>query len=189
MKTPFVLPGWVLLLAVAAGGCATEGGVSAREKEKATVYATLQPWQKHFIERGVVAKGFSTDMVYMAMGQPSKVETKDFPQGRAELWTYDRYYPYIDAAHGFRFAPFSTESPYQPQMITTQTNISRGDYSLLPGGATVPIGMDRKGGESAFTTSGPQGGSMEPATLRSYRMQVLFNNGKAIQIAAMPNVN
>jgi hypothetical protein len=127
MKQPFLLRGAALLLCLLAAGCATDGGVTAREKEKADVYATLQPWQKRFIEKGVVASGFTPDMVYMAMGKPSKVETKDFPEGHAELWTYDRYYPYIDAVHGFRFAPFTTESAYQPQMATMQTNISRGD--------------------------------------------------------------
>ena len=189
MKQPFLSLGSVLLLSLLVTGCATDGGVAVREKEKPAVYATLKPWEKRFIARGVVASGFTTDMVYIAMGRPSKVETKDLPQGRLELWTYPRYYPYLDAVHGFRFAPFTTESAYQPQMATTQTNISRGDYALLPGGASVPIGMDRKGGETAFLTSGPQGGSMEPATLQSYTMQVLFQNGKVSRMAAIPNLN
>lgn len=178
---------WLFTLVLV--GCESDGGIAARTREKSSAFATLHPWEKRFIGKGVVAAGFTPDMVYMAMGDPAKVETKDSSKGRLELWTYPRYYPYIDAVQGFRFAPFTTESAYQPQMATRQTNLSQGDYALIPSGATMPTGMDRKGGESAFYTSGPQGGSMEPANLQSYTMQVLFQNGKVARMAAMPNFN
>ncbi len=109
-----------LVLALLVTACATDGGVSARKQEKSGVYATCRPWQKEFIDKGVIAKEFSPDMVYIAMGKPDKVETKDFPDGRAEMWIYTHVYPSVDAIHGFRHANFTTDSAYQPQPATTQ---------------------------------------------------------------------
>jgi len=64
-----------------------------------------------------------------------------------------------------------------------------GDDPNSLGAEKVPLGMDRNGGESIGKTGGPQGGSMEPATLQSYTMQVLFQNGKAAKMAAVANLN
>ncbi len=47
--------------------------------------------------------------------------------------------------------------------------------------------MSRDGGASAGTTGGPQGGSMEPADLRSYLIKVLFVSDKVTRVGA--NVN
>jgi len=179
--------GGILLVTVLLGGCETDGGVAARAREKPAAYAALNPWQKKFVAKGVVAAGFTPDMVYIAMGRPDTVEKKDFPAGHAELWTWKRYYPNIDAVHGFRHQPFTTESAYQPQMPRDQT--AAGEYPNDLGAEKVPLGMDRNGAESIGKTGGPQGGSMEPATLQSYTMQVLFANGKAAKMAAIANVN
>jgi len=179
--------GGILLVALLLGGCETDGGVAARAREKPAAYAALNPWQKRFVAKGVVAAGFTPDVVYIAMGRPDTIEKKDLPAGHAELWTWKRYYPNIDAVHGFRHQPFTTESAYQPQMSREQT--VAGEYPNDLGAEKVPLGMDRNGGESIGKTGGPQGGSMEPATLQSYTMQVLFQNGRAAKMAAIANMN
>jgi hypothetical protein len=118
-------------------------------------------------------------MVYIAMGRPDTVDTKDSPEGKSELWTYKQYYPNVDAVHGFGHANFSTESAYQPQPSTTQTDATTG--------ATVPTGMARGGADTIGRTGGPQGGSIEPADLRSYTIKVLFADGKVVRLGADPN--
>ena len=188
MHKSFIPVGAALLLALLMSGCETDdGGITARTQEKSASYAKLQFWQKNFIAKGVIAESFTPDMVYMAMGHPNKIETKQFPQGQVELWTYSRYYPNVDAVHGFQFAEYSAESVYQPQMATMQS--ASGSYANDPFGAKVPMGMDRGGGESIAKTGGPQGGSMEPGGLRSYTVMVLFQDGKVARIGASQNYN
>ncbi len=187
MKKHLIPFGAALALALFVTGCESDGGITARTQEKSAVYATLTVSQKRYIEKGVIDTGFTTDMVYMAMGHPTKVETKAFPQGRAELWTYERYYPNYDAAHGFKYADFTTESAYQPQPP---------QFVTIPGGPipgetqapSIPAGMN-KGNVVPFITGGPQGSSMEPADLQSFTFLILFENGKVARFGAKPNYN
>ena len=86
-------------------GCETDGGIAARTREKSAAYATLKISEKRFIDKGIIAIGFTPDMVYMAMGRPSKVESKAYPEGDRELWTYSRYYPNYEAGQGFKSYP------------------------------------------------------------------------------------
>jgi len=177
MKTYLLPAGAALLLALFVTGCESDGGVSSRAQEKSATYAALKPWQKKYIDKGAVADGFTADMVYIAMGKPDKVDTKDLADGHAEMWTYNRFYPSVDAVHGFHHADFTTESAYQPQRALTETN----------NGGTKPAGMSREGGASAGSTGGPQGGSMEPADLSSYTVKILFANGKVVRMGADVN--
>ena len=188
MKNNLIPAGAALLFALFVTGCETDGGVSARAQEKSASYAALLPWQKKLIDKGTITQSFTPDMVYMAMGKADQVETKVLPEGTAELWTYTHYYPNVDAIHGFRHANFTTESAYQPERALLQTDVSKGGYANDPASAQVPMGMDRGGGESAAKTGGPQGGSMEPADLRSYTIKVLFASGKVVRIGADMNV-
>jgi hypothetical protein len=194
MKPHLILTGAALVLALLATGCESDGGVSARKKEKSEVYATLRPWQKTLIDAGVISNEFTPDMVYIAMGKPDNVETKELPEGTAEMWTYMHYYPNVDAIHGFRHADFSTESAYQPQRALTQT-LPGGDPNAL-NAKQYPLGMapSDSGGspgaaQSIGKTGGAQGGTMEPAELRSYTIKVLFASGKVVRFGANENVH
>ena len=82
----------LLSLAVLAflAGCETSG-VSTRIQEKSVVFNSLMAWQQKDIQEGIVDLGFSTDMVYMALGKPSKVVTS--ANGQETIWTYANYYP------------------------------------------------------------------------------------------------
>jgi hypothetical protein len=177
MKTkPSITLGVTVLLALFITGCATNGGTTARAQEKSAAYAALKPWEKNYIAKGVVSTGFTPDMVYMAVGSPSKMQTVDAPAGsKAELWVYDSYYPSIDAVH-MQHTPFTTEMPYQPARMESPA----GEKKLVPAGmgATHP---------SISTTGGPQGGSMEPADLTSYTLSVLFQDGKVARMNLSPN--
>ncbi len=181
MKTFPVSVGAAVLLAVMFVGCESDGGIAARSQEKSATYSSLKPWQKKYIDKGTVAEGFTPDMVYIAMGKPDKVETKDFPQGKVEIWTYSRYYPTNGALRGMHYANFNTDSAYQPQATTTQIDPNTGKM--------IPLGMSPGGGASIGKTGGPQGGSMEPANLTSYTIQIMFEKDKVSKMAASPNMN
>ncbi len=165
------------LLGLLGGGCESDNGIAARTREKSAAYASLQDWQKTYISRGEIAAGFSPDMVYMVMGSPTRVETKDLPEGRAELWTYRRYYPETRVLRGFHYdtAPFTTESVYQ----TSPPALVRSSSGRL-----VPRGM---GLPQSIATTGPPQGTMEPADLRSYTCWVLYRDGKVARLIARVN--
>ena len=179
--------GAAILLALLVSGCETDdGGITARTREKSAAYAKLQFWQKNFIAKGVIAETFTPDMVYMAMGHPNKIETRASPTGPVELWTYARYYPNVDAVHGFEFASYDSNSVYQPKMQANQSmDMGRTNDPFAP---QTPFGMAGHP-ESIFHTGGPQGGSMEPGGLRSYTVLVLFQEGKVARIGASQNFN
>jgi len=174
MKNYLLPAGTAIVLALLITGCETDGGVSARGQEKSATYTRLKVWEKKLIDKGTISQGFTPDMVYIAMGRPDKVETQDSTDGKTELWIYRRYYPNGDAIQGFRHADYTTESAYQPQMATHESN-------------GRPVGMNRGVGQSISTTGGPQGGSMEPADLRSYTIKVLFADGKVAHLGAELN--
>lgn len=187
MKLIRSLPATGALLAVVLTGCEFDNGISLRAKEKPEVYASLHVWQKRFIEKGVIAQGFTSDMVYIAMGNPSKVEMKPEPQGRMEVWTYSRYYPNVTGAHGSTFngAGYNTDSGFQGQFKATQDAVGDPHSNQNP---QEPVGM---GGPppSLFKTGPPQGGTMEPADIRSYTFIILFKDGKVAKFGSYPNAN
>lgn len=178
------------LLGLLVAGCEFDNGISVRAKEKPEVYASLHVWQKRFIEKGVIAQGFTSDMVYIAMGNPSKVETRELPQGRTEVWTYSRYYPNVTGAHGSTFngADYNTDSGFQGQFNATQDdpNLSPDPHSNQ--NPQIPVGMS-KNLPSLFKAGPPQGGSMEPADIRSYTFVILFKDGKVAKFGSYPNAN
>lgn len=91
MKTmlPFMLTACTALLLT---GCETSG-TAARIQEKPAAYAALAPEQQQAIQAGTVAVGYTTDMIYLSLGKPSKIETKTTDDGPVTVWTYTRFYP------------------------------------------------------------------------------------------------
>jgi hypothetical protein len=181
MKRSHVLFGAVTVLAVVSAGCESDDGIARREREKPAAYASLHVWQKRFIEKGVIAKGFTPDMVYMAMGNPSIV--KKGTDG--ELWTYKYYYAAGDLSRA--------RYHYYEEQGNHDRNIVGGMLMEGGGGAGAephPAGSS-KGGVTPFAFRGgpPQGGSMEPADLQSYTVLVLFQEGKATRIGVTENFN
>jgi hypothetical protein len=91
MKSLFTL-GTALLAVIALVGCDASSGTAARIQEKSAAFAQLTPEQKQRIEAGSIERGYTTDMVYMALGKPSKVKEKASPEGTVLMWTYNNFY-------------------------------------------------------------------------------------------------
>ena len=160
-KLPVIL-GVTLGFALLVTGCETDNS-SARIQEKSAVYATLKPWQKKYVDTGVVAMGFSPDMVYMAIGNP----TTKTPAGPGELWVYKNYYPSVGADRVK--TTLTTESTY-----ANSNNLQPG----MPGSNAPSVSR---------ASGGPQGGSMEPADLASYTFYITFENGVVTKMKLDPN--
>jgi hypothetical protein len=86
----YLTPLVALATLVFTAGCETTGS-AARIQEKSVVFNNLAPWQQQDIQNGIVGVGYSTDMVYMALGKPSKIVTT--ADGLETVWTYNNYYP------------------------------------------------------------------------------------------------
>ena len=174
MKTPSIILFAAAGLALFAG-CETTGGIPARIQEKSAVYATLQRWEKKYIDKGIVAVGFTPDMIYMAVGHPTTVLANAGPDSKGELWIYQRYFPTPDA-HYTKFGNVASESASQPA-----TTVAVGQNTTGP---KAPRSVS--GNPSNYATGGPQGGSMEPSDMQSYTLYILFEDGKATKVGINP---
>lgn len=166
------------VLALAVLVTESAASLSSRKKEKAALYASLKPWQKKNVDRGVVALTFTPDMVYMAVGNPS--EKKPVKDG--ELWVYKNYYP-SEGAEKVKYT-LTTERNMDHNVIGGMLTESTGGIAST----TRPAGSTQGGGSTSIShTGGPQGGSMEPADLASYTFYVAFQDGVVTQMRLDPN--
>jgi len=85
MKTSLLL---LACLALLVTGCST---VDSRIKEKSSTYGTLDPQTQSRLKEGVVRVGDSTDMVYIALGQPDRTRNKTTAKGEMLTWIYSAY--------------------------------------------------------------------------------------------------
>ncbi len=161
-----VIIGTALLAAMALAGCDATSGTAGRIQEKSAVFATLTPEQKKNIEEGSIEYGYTTDMVYMALGKPSKVREKAAPEGTVLMWTFNQFYPTVavsqlalnDPSRKYKAAQLSTNYP-----------------NTGPGGATAAS-------ISSTKPSGPEPGVDSLGEIPSETLHVLFLDGKVFQI-------
>ncbi len=88
-------PTVLLLLAVTAvlAGCST---TASRIREKPEVFAALPAEDQARLRQGTVAIGDTPDMVYIAIGTPTRRQDKQVPAGRETTWIYRSYYERYD---------------------------------------------------------------------------------------------
>lgn len=71
-------------------GCDTVSTISSRSKEQSVAYAAATPAQKEIINGGWIERGFSTHLVYIALGAPDRIlKTGEFE----ETWIYNNFSP------------------------------------------------------------------------------------------------
>ena len=158
--------GTALSVALLLAGCDATSGVTARIQEKSAAYAQLTPEQKKNIEEGAIEYGYTTDMVYMALGKPSKVKEKAAPEGTVLMWTFSNYYPTVAVT---QLALNDPSRKYKPaQMSSNYPNQG-------PGGATAAS-------ISSTKPAGPEPGVDSLADIPSETLHVLFLDGKVFQI-------
>jgi hypothetical protein len=88
-------------LTVLCSGCST---INSRIEEKSSAFAALDPAIQNNLRLGRVAVGYSTDLVYIALGTPNERLTKTTKIGTTETWIYNSYrQEYLGTAHsGYR---------------------------------------------------------------------------------------
>lgn len=158
MRKLSVSLGASLALAWLMAGCATST-LPARIQEKSAAYAALTPEQRKNVESGTIEVGYTTDMVYLALGTPRQVQTKDTPEGKAEMWSYTNF----DST-----GPASTLSYNAPGSRSTMMQ--------------APPSASGRGGSPRMATSGGPTPTLNLADLPSQTLYVFFFDGKVFEI-------
>lgn len=91
----------LLALALFLSGCST---IDSRIKEKSSTFAALDAPTQDKIRLGRVEVGFTTDLVYIALGSPDERLSKTTAGSMDETWIYNSYHQdYLGSAHtGYR---------------------------------------------------------------------------------------
>lgn len=158
----------VALIALLFAGCESNG-ISHRISEKSAVFANLSPEQKQSIENGLVSRGYTPDMTYMALGKPTSIETKQVDENEAEMWVYRRFYP----------------SGEMEEILTGYSrdrnpNLQRS-LNLETGKATVNVNAPGSSPGLGATATG-QGNDLSLPDLPVYNLYVFFQGDQVVDI-------
>ena len=165
MKTSLFTALAGLLVLAMQTGCESSG-LSARIQEKSAVFAALTPEQQQTIQEGAIELGYTADMVYLALGKPSKVRSRDDPEGRVDMWTYNHFYPSVAVT---QLAMNDPGRKYKVAQITT--NYPRLDADGNPAPSI-----------SSTKPTGPEPGVDTMADIPSDTLYVLLLNDRVFQL-------
>ena len=150
-----------LITAFLVNGCETSG-ISNRITEKAAIFNTLPPIQQQDIKNGYIGDGYTTDMVYMAVGQPSKTSTTS--NGQDTTWTYNNFYP-----------AYSSQSPQ---------NTFDSAHTAGRSGANDYVSANAPGANKSLSDTSTKGAVQTSATipdLPSDTLFIVFREGRVIK--------
>lgn len=86
---PFSLPSLAIALPLLLlGACNT---VEKRIEEKPAAFAAADPATQEKVRKNVVEVGFSTDLVYIALGKPNEERRTQTTNGETLTWIYNTY--------------------------------------------------------------------------------------------------
>ncbi|MES2697286.1 MAG: hypothetical protein V4773_27725 [Verrucomicrobiota bacterium] len=91
----------LVLVALGFAGCST---IDSRIREKSSAFGALDAPTQDKIRLGRVEVGFTTDLVYIALGTPDERISKTSAASTDEMWIYNSYHQdYLGSAHsGYR---------------------------------------------------------------------------------------
>jgi outer membrane protein assembly factor BamE (lipoprotein component of BamABCDE complex) len=154
-------------------GCRTStqtAAATARIQEKSETFSKLSPEQQKRIQEGWIERGYTPDMVYMVMGNPSTVARKDTNGRPLEMWTYIEYSRPGSGALDTR------NNPGNPH-YTTQTVAT---ISALVRDIGGPTSAQVKPAE--FSSSSASMGPLNVADLERSKVYLFFAGGRVAEI-------
>lgn len=93
MKTTSLLLLPAFAAALLLTGCST---INSRINEKGSMFYSLDPATQAKIQHGDIGIGFTSDMVYVALGQPDARRHRTNADGASEIWSYGTFYDRYD---------------------------------------------------------------------------------------------
>jgi hypothetical protein len=167
MKPYLLYPSFLVLIALLTAGCESSG-IANRINEKSSLFTALEPDQKQYIAEGIVFPGDTTEMAYIALGNPTSIETKQSEGDTVEMWTYSKYYP------SGQLAQFLTKYSQG-----RNPNLLR-ELNLETGKATV--NSNAPGGPSLSVTEVSRGNDLSLPDLPIYNLYVFVYEGKIADV-------
>jgi hypothetical protein len=108
--SPRLLP-LLVVTVVALAGLSACNSFQSRAREKAAVFAALDPATRARLEAREIRVGDTMDMVYIALGKPSEKTERTTAAGRSGLWTYSAYW---QEYQGTRLVGYRRDVAYNP---------------------------------------------------------------------------
>ncbi|HNC24436.1 MAG TPA: hypothetical protein PLU52_09530 [Opitutaceae bacterium] len=170
-KTPY-LP-LAAVLGLLAAGCTAivdpSVAINARIQEKNDTYVRMTPVAQKTVQSGTIVKGFTSDMVYMALGKPATVQTKDTSLGKLQMWTY-----VVFTSQG-PTAQHNLNNPDTPGYIPMLTATNAPEHSGQPGAtASMAFGFGASKGYSM--------GQLNVPDMKQDKLYVFFANDQVTEI-------
>ena len=100
MKADLALRFSLVALLTFLAGCST---VERRAGEHARMLASLPPDVKQNVREGKIDIGYTTDLVYVALGSPDRVYSRRTAESETVVWVYTKREPAFDRAWGAGF--------------------------------------------------------------------------------------
>lgn len=166
----------VALLALAIGGC-TVTPQAERMAERADAFARFSPEQQSAVRRGLVDRGHSLEMVYIALGRPDTIEASS--DGNECCWTYRNFYLSAQADGTPLYTPRSRLQPgaAASRVLGSQSPAFTGPRSA--GMRNDPIGSEP-------APIRPSGAGGEP-DVPPITLVVTFVDGQVVRIDRNPS--
>jgi hypothetical protein len=156
------------LVLTGCNGLTPKAETEHRIQEKGDFFTKLTEHQQNDILGGAVERGNTPDMVYMALGKPTKVVTS--ADGQRAMWVYIEYYSHKGAVSTGLNSPNS--SHYTPGLVAANT-----PYNGDPNGPKWQQPM-------AFGTAGTLGPvqMLELPDMLTKTVYIFFHGGKVAEI-------
>lgn len=124
---------------------ACQSGRVSRIEEHASLFASLQPQTQQIIRDGLFDRGFSPELIYMALGKPNHAQSADTTNGTVMIWKYRNFLygstgPVKLSANVLGSKPYgpilSSNAPGGPSLFSTkagpmQPTVSDGSDSAI----------------------------------------------------------
>lgn len=142
----------------------------SRIAERRAVFEALTAEQQADVRHGVIRKGFTADMVYVALGRPSQVEkiSDGIP---AEKWIYRDFYP---------SAYVTSEGLYRKPGERSRPN-SRASLESVVGAAGGVTDASSGGGYVESSSAGSSNGVGPTTDVEAATMTVWLRYGKVFR--------
>jgi hypothetical protein len=107
-------------------GCDT---FDSRAKEKSAVYNSLPPRTQERLERGKINVGDTTDMVYIALGDPDEKRDVTNANGTQKVWIYRTYWQQYEGSAWVGWHRVIVPAPGGRGYVVYHEPITRDVYS------------------------------------------------------------
>jgi hypothetical protein len=92
---------FLLLTGTLLAGCAVPNTVATRKQERPAAYEALTPDLRALVDQGKITRGMSPDAVYIAWGQPARVNQGENDLGQTTTWSYYGFYTQVATFWGW----------------------------------------------------------------------------------------